>query len=74
MVVDIGGVVDVVVVWCYYSGKVEVRGFDIVDKVVVGDVVGVVEVLWWVMMCGELLVVLVDVFVEVVYIIGWVGL
>lgn len=40
LVADTGGAVDAVAVRRYHSGKAEVKGFDIADKAVVGDVAG----------------------------------
>lgn len=49
------------------------RGFDIADKAVAGDVAGAAEALRWAMMRGEPLVVLADALAEAVHTIGRVG-
>ena len=51
----------------YHSGKAEVKGFDIADKAVVGDVAGAAEALRWAMMSGEPQVVLADALAEAVH-------
>lgn len=73
LVADTGGAVDAAAVRRYHSGKAEVRGFDIADKAVAGDVVGAAEALRWAMMRGEPLVVLADALAEAVHTIGRVG-
>jgi DNA polymerase III subunit delta len=73
LVADTGGHVDVAAVRRYHSGKAEVKGFDIADKAVVGDVEGAVEALRWAMMRGEPHVVLADALAEAVHTIGRVG-
>jgi DNA polymerase III subunit delta len=73
LVADTGGHVDVAAVRRYHSGKAEVKGFDIADKAVVGDVEGAVETLRWAMMRGEPHVVLADALAEAVHTIGRVG-
>lgn len=73
LVADTDGAVDVVAVRRYHSGKAEVKGFDIADKAVVGDVAGAAEALRWAMMSGEPHVVLADALAEAVHIIGKVG-
>lgn len=73
LVADTGGAVDAAAVRCYHSGKAEVRGFDIADKAVAGDVAGAAEALRWAMMRGEPLVVLADALAEAVHTIGRVG-
>ena len=73
LVADTGGDVDVAAVRRYHSGKAEVKGFDIADKAVVGDVEGALEALRWAMMRGEPLVVLADALAEAVHTIGRVG-
>ena len=57
----------------YHSGKAEVKGFDIADKAVVGDVAGAAEALRWAMMSGEPHVVLADALAEAVHTIARVG-
>ncbi|PQM48370.1 putative ATP-dependent helicase DinG [Mycobacterium talmoniae] len=60
LVADTGGHVDAAAVRRYHSGKAEVKGFDIADKAVVGDVAGAAEALRWAMLRGEPHVVLAD--------------
>jgi DNA polymerase III subunit delta len=67
LVADTDGTVDAVAVRRYHSGKAEVRGFDIADKAVVGDIAGAAEALRWAMMSGEPQVVLADALAEAVH-------
>ncbi|MBW0016023.1 MAG: DNA polymerase III subunit delta [Mycobacterium sp.] len=73
LVADTGGQVEAAAVRRYHSGKAEVKGFDIADKAVTGDVAGAAEALRWAMMRGEPLVVLADALAEAVHAIGRVG-
>ncbi|OSC41722.1 DNA polymerase III subunit delta [Mycobacterium decipiens] len=73
LVADTGEAVDAAAVRRYHSGKAEVKGFDIADKAVAGDVAGAAEALRWAMMRGEPLVVLADALAEAVHAIGRVG-
>lgn len=73
LVADTDGRVDAAAVRRYHSGKAEVKGFEIADKAVVGDVEGAVEALRWAMMRGEPHVVLADALAEAVHTIGRVG-
>ncbi|SEH73636.1 DNA polymerase III, delta subunit [Mycolicibacterium rutilum] len=73
LVTDTGGAVDAAAVRRYHSGKAEVKGFDIADKAVTGDVAGAAEALRWAMMRGEPLVVLADALAEAVHTIARVG-
>ncbi|WP_276057438.1 DNA polymerase III subunit delta [Mycolicibacterium duvalii] len=73
LVADTGGDVDAAAVRRYHSGKAEVKGFDIADKAVVGDVAGAAEALRWAMMAGEPHVVLADALAEAVHTIARVG-
>ncbi|ORV13987.1 DNA polymerase III subunit delta [Mycobacterium celatum] len=73
LVADTGGRVDAAAVRRYHSGKAEVKGFDIADKAVAGDVEGAAEALRWAMMRGEPHVVLADALAEAVHTIGRVG-
>ncbi len=73
LVADTAGAVDAAAVRRYHSGKAEVKGFDIADKAVAGDVEGAAEALRWAMMRGEPLVVLADALAEAVHSIGRVG-
>jgi DNA polymerase III subunit delta len=70
LVADTDGRVDVAAVRRYHSGKAEVKGFDIADKAVVGDVEGAAEALRWAMMSGEPRVVLADALAEAVHTIA----
>ena len=73
LVADTGGAVDVRAVRRYYSGRAEVKGFDVADKAVAGDVAGAVEALRWAMIRGEPRVVLADALAEAVHAIARVG-
>jgi DNA polymerase-3 subunit delta len=73
LVADTDGAIDAAAVRRYHSGKAEVKGFDIADKAVAGDVEGAAEALRWAMMRGEPLVVLADALAEAVHAIGRVG-
>ncbi|HEX2403000.1 MAG TPA: DNA polymerase III subunit delta, partial [Mycobacterium sp.] len=73
LVADTDGTVDVAAVRRYHSGKAEVKGFDIADKAVVGDVAGAAEALRWAMMSGEPQVVLADALAEAVHTIARIG-
>ena len=73
LVADTDGEVDAAAVRRYHSGKAEVKGFDIADKAVVGDVAGAAEALRWAMMSGEPHVVLADALAEAVHTIARVG-
>ncbi|MGE2719696.1 DNA polymerase III subunit delta [Mycolicibacterium celeriflavum] len=70
LVTDTGGEVDATAVRRYHSGKAEVKGFDVADKAVVGDVAGAAEALRWAMMRGEPHVVLADALAEAVHTIA----
>lgn len=70
LVTDTGGAVDAAAVRRYHSGKAEVKGFDVADKAVVGDVAGAAEALRWAMMRGEPHVVLADALAEAVHTIA----
>ena len=70
LVADTDGEVDAAAVRRYHSGKAEVKGFDIADKAVVGDVAGAAEALRWAMMSGEPQVVLADALAEAVHTIA----
>ena len=73
LVADTDGNPDAAAVRRYHSGKAEVKGFDIADKAVVGDVAGAAEALRWAMMSGEPQVVLADALAEAVHSIARVG-
>jgi DNA polymerase III subunit delta len=73
LVADTAGAVDADAVRRYHSGKADVKGFDIADKAVTGDVAGAAEALRWAMLRGEPLVVLADALAEAVHAIGRVG-
>ncbi|BBZ43231.1 hypothetical protein MPRM_05120 [Mycobacterium parmense] len=70
LVSDTAGQVDAAAVRRYHSGKAEVKGFDVADKAVAGDVAGATEALRWAMMRGEPLVVLADALAEAIHAIG----
>jgi DNA polymerase-3 subunit delta len=73
LVADTDGQVDAIAVRRYHSGKAEVKGFDIADKAVTGDVAGAAEALRWAMMSGEPHVVLADALAEAIHSIARVG-
>ena len=52
LVADTGGKVTEAAVETYYSGRAEVRGFEIADKAVTGDRAGALEALAWAMHHG----------------------
>ena len=70
LVADTAGQVDAAAVRRYHSGKAEVKGFDIADKAVAGDVAGAAEALRWAMLSGEPQVVLADALAEAVHTIA----
>jgi DNA polymerase III subunit delta len=70
LVADTAGAVDAAAVRRYHSGKADVKGFDVADKAVAGDIEGATEALRWAMMRGEPLVVLADALAEAVHTIG----
>lgn len=70
LVADTAGAVDAAAVRRYHSGRAEVKGFDIADKAVAGDLEGAAEALRWAMMRGEPLVVLADALAEAIHTIG----
>ena len=70
LVADTAGEVDAAAVRRYHSGKAEVKGFDIADKAVTGDVAGATEALRWAMLSGEPQVVLADALGEAVHTIA----
>ncbi|WP_448493836.1 DNA polymerase III subunit delta [Mycolicibacterium boenickei] len=73
LVADTAGQVDAAAVRRYHSGKAEVKGFDIADKAVTGDIAGAAEALRWAMLAGEPQVVLADALAEAVHTIARVG-
>jgi len=73
LVADTGGDVTAAAVRRYHSGKAEVKGFDIADMAVVGNVAGAAEALRWAMMGGEPHVVLADALAEAVHAIARIG-
>ncbi|WP_319452516.1 MULTISPECIES: DNA polymerase III subunit delta [unclassified Mycobacterium] len=73
LVADTGGDVNAASVRRYHSGKAEVKGFDIADMAVVGNVSGAAEALRWAMMGGEPHVVLADALAEAVHAIARIG-
>lgn len=70
LVADTDGHIDAAAVRRYHSGKAEVKGFDIADKAVVGDIEGAAEALRWAMLSGEPRVVLADALAEAVHTIA----
>jgi DNA polymerase III subunit delta len=70
LVADTDGQVDALAVRRYHSGKAEVKGFEIADKAVMGDIAGAAEALRWAMMSGEPQVVLADALAEAVHTIA----
>lgn len=70
LVADTDGAVDAGAVRQYHQGKAEVKGFDIADKAVLGDVSGAAEALRWAMLSGEPHVVLADALAEAVHTIA----
>jgi DNA polymerase III subunit delta len=70
LVADTAGAVDAAAVRRYHSGRADVKGFDIADKAVAGDIEGATEALRWAMMGGEPLVVLADALAEAVHTIA----
>lgn len=70
LVADTAGEVTAIAVRRYHSGKAEVKGFDIADKAVTGDVAGAAEALRWAMLSGEPQVVLADALAEAVHTIA----
>ena len=73
LVADTDGKVDAASVRRYHSGKAEVKGWDIADMAVVGDVAGATEALRWAMTSGEPQVVLADALAEAVHAIARIG-
>jgi DNA polymerase III subunit delta len=73
LVADTDRRVDLQAVRRYHSGKAEVKGFDVADKAVSGDVEGAAESLRWAMLSGEPRVVLADALAEAVHTIARVG-
>lgn len=73
LVADTAGEVNTAAVRRYHSGRAEVKGFDIADKAVVGDVAGAAEALRWAMAGGVPHVVLADALAEAVHTIARVG-
>jgi DNA polymerase III subunit delta len=70
LMADTDGHIDAAAVRRYHSGKAEVKGWDIADMAVVGDVAGAAEALRWAMMSGEPQVVLADALAEAVHAIA----
>jgi DNA polymerase-3 subunit delta len=73
LVADTGGHVDPAAVRRYHSGKAEVKGYEIAERAVTGDVAGAAEALRWAMMSGEPQVVLADALAEAVHAIARIG-
>src|SRR4051794_24217211 len=73
LVADTGGDVTAAAVRRYHSGKAEVKGFDIADKAVMGDVAGAAGALGRAVVSGEPQVVLADALAEAIHTIARVG-
>ena len=73
LVADTGGDVDAAAVRRYHAGKADVKGWDIADMAVTGDVAGAAEALRWAMLGGEPQVVLADALAEAVHAIARIG-
>lgn len=73
LVADTDGAVDAAAVRQYHQGKAEVKGYEIADKAILGDVAGAAEALRWAMLSGEPQVVLADALAEAVHTIARVG-
>ncbi len=67
LVADTGGKVTEAAVETYYSGRAEVKGFEIADRAVTGDLAGALEALAWAMHHGAPRVVLADALAEAVH-------
>ncbi|MDT5326876.1 MAG: polymerase subunit delta [Mycobacterium sp.] len=71
LVADTGGVVDAAAIRRYHIGKAEVKGYDIADMAVSGDVAGAAEALRWAMLRKEPpTVVIADALAEAMHIIA----
>lgn len=64
---DTGGKVDLAAVTRYYSGRAEVKGFEIADKAVLGDRAGALEALRWAEHGGVPHVLIADALAEAVH-------
>lgn len=73
LVADTAGQVDAAAVRRYHAGKADVKGWDIADLAVVGDIAGAAEALRWAMHSGQPHVVLADALAEAVHAIARVG-
>lgn len=73
LVADTGGDISVAAVRRYHSGKAEVKGYEIAELAVTGDLEGASESLRWAMMAGEPHVVLADALAEAVHAIARIG-
>ncbi|GAB10752.1 DNA polymerase III delta subunit [Gordonia araii NBRC 100433] len=67
LVADTGGKITAESVETYYSGRAEVKGFEIADKAVTGDRAGALEALAWAMHHGTPRVILADALAEAVH-------
>ncbi|WP_241387041.1 DNA polymerase III subunit delta [Rhodococcus sp. CH91] len=70
---DTGGKIDAAAVRRYYSGKAEISGFDVADKVMAGDTAGALEALRWAMHRGVAHVLLADALADAVHTVARVG-
>lgn len=73
LVADTGGKVDAAAVRRYYAGRAEVRGFDVADKVMAGDLAGALEALRWALQRGVAHVLIADAMADAVHTIARVG-
>jgi DNA polymerase III subunit delta len=73
LVADTGGEIDVAAVRRYHLGKAEVKGYEIAEMAVNGDVAGAAEALRWAVVAGEPHVVLADALAEAVHAIARIG-
>ena len=67
LVADTGGKVTPAAIATYYSGRAEVKGFEIADKAVTGDRSGALEALAWALHHGVPRVILADALAEAVH-------
>ncbi|MFT4201680.1 DNA polymerase III subunit delta [Gordonia sp. (in: high G+C Gram-positive bacteria)] len=67
LVADTGGKITEQAVETYYSGRAEVKGFEIADKAVTGDKAGALEALAWAVHHGTPRVILADALAEAVH-------
>lgn len=73
LVADTGGQVDTAAVRRYHVGRAEVKGYDIADLAVTGDIAGSTEALRWARASGLPEVVVADALAEAVHVIARIG-